>query len=86
MVFPVNSQHDLTPGIPTEEYDYRRRKLMNSLPDNSIVVSVAAPIKYMSASASFPKVISLRLIFFQISCKAPSFLLESRLMDVQLQT
>ena len=59
---------------------------MNSLPDNSIVVSVAAPIKYMSASASFPKVVSPRLMFFQIFCKASSFLLELWLTGVQLQT
>lgn len=42
---------DLTPGIPTEDYERRRRALMDSLPDNSIAVCVAAPIKYMSASA-----------------------------------
>lgn len=42
---------DLTPGIPAEDYERRRRTLMDSLPDNSIVVCVAAPIKYMSASA-----------------------------------
>lgn len=57
----VTTQHDLTPGIPTEEYDYRRRKLMNMLPDNSIVVSVAAPIKYMSASALFSNAVSQEL-------------------------
>jgi intermediate cleaving peptidase 55 len=84
MILTVSSQHDLTPGIPTEEYDYRRRKLMNNLPENSLVVSVAAPIKYMSASASFPNVVSPRLIFFQIFCEALSFLLELGLMGVQL--
>lgn len=41
---------DLTPGIPVSEYDQRRRNLMESLPDESIVVSVAAPTKYMSGS------------------------------------
>ena len=49
--FTVNKQHDLTPGIPADEYDSRRRKLMERLPDNSLVVAVAAPVKYMSASA-----------------------------------
>ncbi|RDB15460.1 Intermediate cleaving peptidase 55 [Hypsizygus marmoreus] len=39
---------DLTPGIPAEDYELRRRQLMNGLPDNSLVVCVAAPIKYMS--------------------------------------
>ena len=43
-------KHDLTPGIPASEYDQRRRNLMESLPDKSIVVSVAAPTKYMSGS------------------------------------
>ena len=49
----VDKQHDLTPGIPAEEYDIRRRRLMERLPDNSLVVAVAAPVKYMSASAYF---------------------------------
>ncbi|KAF8629628.1 hypothetical protein AX15_003362 [Amanita polypyramis BW_CC] len=40
--------NELTPGIPAEDYECRRRKLMESLPDNSIAVSVSAPIKYMS--------------------------------------
>ncbi|KAJ2918087.1 hypothetical protein MD484_g2305, partial [Candolleomyces efflorescens] len=48
--FTVNKQHDLTPGIPADEYDSRRRKLMERLPDNSLVVAVAAPVKYMSAN------------------------------------
>ncbi|KAH7921706.1 peptidase M24, partial [Leucogyrophana mollusca] len=42
--------NELTPGIPSEEYERRRKELMDSLPANSVVVSVAAPIKYMSAS------------------------------------
>ncbi|RXW14043.1 hypothetical protein EST38_g11812 [Candolleomyces aberdarensis] len=48
--FPVDKQHDLTPGIPAEEYESRRRSLMERLPDNSLVVAVAAPVKYMSAN------------------------------------
>ncbi|KAL1675499.1 peptidase M24, structural domain-containing protein [Schizophyllum commune] len=39
---------ELTPGIPQEEYERRRKALMDSLPDNSVVVCAAAPIKYMS--------------------------------------
>ncbi|EPQ59723.1 hypothetical protein GLOTRDRAFT_34532 [Gloeophyllum trabeum ATCC 11539] len=39
---------ELTPGIPVHEYERRRKDLMDSLPENSIVVSVAAPVKYMS--------------------------------------
>jgi intermediate cleaving peptidase 55 len=42
----------LTPGIPAEEYEGRRKTLMDSLPENSIVVSVAAPVKYMSGRTS----------------------------------
>ncbi|KIK07614.1 hypothetical protein K443DRAFT_2165 [Laccaria amethystina LaAM-08-1] len=43
-------QNDLTPGIPSGEYKRRRKTLMNSLPDNSAVISIAAPVKYMSSS------------------------------------
>jgi hypothetical protein len=46
-VFPV-SEGEATPGIPAEEYERRRKSLMDKLPENSIVVSVAAPVKYMS--------------------------------------
>ncbi|KAN0097864.1 Peptidase M24, structural domain containing protein [Tylopilus felleus] len=42
--------HELTPGVPVEEYERRRRQLMENLPNDSVVVSVAAPIKYMSES------------------------------------
>ncbi|KAI6168908.1 peptidase M24 [Pisolithus thermaeus] len=45
--------HELTPGIPTDEYERRRKALMDSLPSDSAVVLVAAPIKYMSGSASY---------------------------------
>jgi intermediate cleaving peptidase 55 len=55
---------DLTPGIPADDYERRRRALMDALPDNSMVVSVAAPIKYMSGSV-------------YLSYFPPSFLLTS---------
>ncbi|KIJ19786.1 hypothetical protein PAXINDRAFT_107213, partial [Paxillus involutus ATCC 200175] len=42
--------HELTPGIPVEEFERRRKELMDSLPSNSVVVSVAAPIKFMSGN------------------------------------
>ncbi|KAH6915471.1 peptidase M24 [Coprinopsis sp. MPI-PUGE-AT-0042] len=42
------AQEEVTPGISLSEYDARRKRLMDSLPDNSVVVSVAAPVKYMS--------------------------------------
>ena len=51
-MFFLVKKNDLTPGIPASEYDQRRRNLMKSLPDKSIVVSVAAPTKYMSGSMS----------------------------------
>jgi intermediate cleaving peptidase 55 len=42
--------NELTPGIPSEEYERRRKELMDSLPSNSVVVLIAAPVKYMSGS------------------------------------
>ncbi|KAJ7265937.1 peptidase M24 [Mycena haematopus] len=39
---------ELTPGFTAQEYEMRRRNLMDSLPESSIVVSVAGTIKYMS--------------------------------------
>ncbi|KAJ7638370.1 peptidase M24 [Roridomyces roridus] len=39
---------ELTPGFTANEYETRRRKLMDSLPDSSVVVSIAGTIKYMS--------------------------------------
>ena len=43
--------HELTPGIPASEYERRRRKLMDGLPDGSLVVSVSAQVKFMSGGA-----------------------------------
>ncbi|KAG6889042.1 hypothetical protein C0995_004325 [Termitomyces sp. Mi166 len=40
--------HELTPGIPAEDYEQRRRSLIDRLPENSLVVCVSAPVKYMS--------------------------------------
>ncbi|KIJ32357.1 hypothetical protein M422DRAFT_213900 [Sphaerobolus stellatus SS14] len=40
--------HDLTPGIPRSEYEERREKLMESLPEGSLVVCLGGTIKYMS--------------------------------------
>lgn len=39
---------EITPGISVEEYERRRKALMDRLPADSIVVSVAGQIKYMS--------------------------------------
>ncbi|KAF9551563.1 hypothetical protein CPC08DRAFT_715038 [Agrocybe pediades] len=41
-------RHDLTPGIPSSEYEQRRRKLMDLLPEKSIAIAVSTPVKYMS--------------------------------------
>lgn len=56
---PLASSHghlirseETTPGIPQEEYDRRRRELMESLPEGSLVVCVAGQMKYMSGSKS----------------------------------
>jgi hypothetical protein len=39
---------ELTPGISTREYESRRRRLMETLPDNSLVVLMGGKVKYMS--------------------------------------
>ncbi|KAJ6612152.1 peptidase M24 [Mycena sp. CBHHK59/15] len=39
---------ELTPGFSAQEYETRRRNLMNSLPDSSIVVAISGAMKYMS--------------------------------------
>ncbi|KAI0829267.1 peptidase M24, structural domain-containing protein [Trametes gibbosa] len=44
----IISPKETTPGIPQKEYDRRRRELVQSLPDNCIVVCVAGQVKYMS--------------------------------------
>ncbi|KDQ14198.1 hypothetical protein BOTBODRAFT_132675 [Botryobasidium botryosum FD-172 SS1] len=41
-------EDEVTPGIPKSEYERRRRELMARLPDRSMVLCVAAPVKYMS--------------------------------------
>ncbi|KAJ7067901.1 peptidase M24 [Mycena amicta] len=42
------ASNELTPGFRAMEYETRRRNLMNSLPDSSVVVSTAGTVKYMS--------------------------------------
>ncbi|KAJ4471985.1 peptidase M24 [Lentinula aciculospora] len=44
---------EVTPGIHAQEYEDRRRSLMNRLPDNSVVISLAGTVKYMSGSAFY---------------------------------
>lgn len=43
---------EITPGVQSTEYEARRARLMRDLPDDSIVVAVAAPVQYMSESSS----------------------------------
>lgn len=43
---------ELTPGIPAQEYERRRKDLMDALPDNSVVVCIAGQMKYMSGRES----------------------------------
>ena len=52
LLLHVVQQNELTPGIPRSDYEARRKKLMDLLPEKSVVVSVAAPVKYMSRSES----------------------------------
>ena len=42
-------QGEVTPGIPAAEYERRRRQLVESLPDGSLVVCMAGHVKFMSA-------------------------------------
>ncbi|KZT13168.1 uncharacterized protein LAESUDRAFT_690390 [Laetiporus sulphureus 93-53] len=42
---------EITPGITAVEYEHRRRSLMESLPDGSLVLSFAGDVKYMSGRA-----------------------------------
>lgn len=44
------SEGELTPGIPATEYEQRRCRLMDRLPDNAIAVCVGARLQYMSQS------------------------------------
>ncbi|PWN48281.1 hypothetical protein IE53DRAFT_364035 [Violaceomyces palustris] len=41
---------ELTPGIPKSEYEQRRRKLMERLPESSVVVVLSGRMKSMSAN------------------------------------
>ena len=39
---------ELTPGIPFEEYEDRRRRLMQSLPEGSVVICMGGTVKLMT--------------------------------------
>lgn len=68
-LFAPVKQHDLTPGIKADEYEQRRKRLMDSLPKNSLVVSVAAPIKMMSNSTCNPRCLLCSLPDLLVSCQ-----------------
>lgn len=46
----IVATEQLTPGIPASEYHDRRRRLMNRLPDNSVVVAMSGRVKSMSGN------------------------------------
>lgn len=41
-------RNEIAPGFTAQEFESRRARLMQSLPENSVVVSVASPVKYLS--------------------------------------
>lgn len=43
-----SSSEEITPGITKEEYHQRRKRLIDSIPDSSLVILRAASVKYMS--------------------------------------
>lgn len=43
-----SSTKELTPGIPYEEYEQRRRDLIARLPDNALVICCGGRLQYMS--------------------------------------
>ncbi|KDN49909.1 hypothetical protein K437DRAFT_255161 [Tilletiaria anomala UBC 951] len=44
---------DLTPGIPSSEYAERRQKLMDALPEGSVVVAMSGRVKPMSGKICY---------------------------------
>lgn len=46
-------ENELVPGFTALEFEERRRRLVQKLPDKSAVVSISSPIKYMSGG-KFP--------------------------------
>lgn len=49
---PLVKEGELTPGISAREYESRRQRLMQTLPDNSLVVLMGGKVKYMSNRTS----------------------------------
>ncbi|SOV05501.1 related to X-Pro aminopeptidase II [Ustilago sp. UG-2017a] len=46
----IVATEQLTPGIPKSEYEQRRKKLMDRLPDNSVVLAMSGRVKSMSGN------------------------------------
>lgn len=46
----IVATEQLTPGIPASEYHDRRRRLIDCLPDNSVVVAMSGRVKSMSGN------------------------------------
>lgn len=45
---------EITPGISAEEYISRRKRLLELLPENSIAILAAAPVKMMTDVVPYP--------------------------------
>ena len=63
----VGSKH-LTPGIPTSEYEDRRKKLMESLGDGAVVICMGNTVRLVTQRMSPPPPNECKLIR-QRSCK-----------------
>jgi hypothetical protein len=46
--FQLLREGEITPGITTEEYISRRKKLLDLLPEKSVAIIAAAPVKMMT--------------------------------------
>lgn len=48
LTFQLLKEGEMTPGITTEEYISRRNRLLDLLPENSLAIIAAAPVKMMT--------------------------------------
>ncbi|PKY37812.1 hypothetical protein RhiirA4_391020 [Rhizophagus irregularis] len=45
---------EVTPGITATEYEFRRARLMNMLPENSVAIALGYRTRYMSNKVFYP--------------------------------
>lgn len=45
---------EITPGISADEYISRRKRLLELLPENSVAILAAAPVKMMTDVVPYP--------------------------------